>query len=373
MKLLQVTAHYPPKLGGAQRRIKDLSEKLFKKGHNVSVFTSNIGCKNKKVDSSKRNIHVKYLKSWEFAHTPIIPSLGKQLMTARGDLMHIHIAQAMVPEVASKIARKRNIPYICHIRGDPPASGFFGFLLPLYKKIFLKRVLKKADRIICLNEDYKKLFSRKYNLPLSKIVVIPNATDFEIVKKIKKRKVKKILFVGRFTSEKNIHSIISSLRLLKNTKVQLILVGEGPDLKKLKEIVRQNRLTGRVEFTGRLEGVNLYKKYLEADLFILPSTTECFSSTLLESMATATPIIASDIPGTRNVIKHGYNGLLVKPTPSKIAEAIEKLIKNKKLREKLAKNGLKEVKKYSWDKILEQTEQVYREVLKEHATKTNKK
>ena len=92
---------------------------------------------------------------------------------------------------------------------------------------------------------------------------------------------------------------------------------------------------------------------------------------LLEAMARGLPVIATNIPAVKNVIKNNYTGLLVEPTPEKIAEAIEKLIKNPKLREKLARNGLKEVKKYSWDKIVKQTEQVYREVLKEHAT--NKK
>ena len=84
---------------------------------------------------------------------------------------------------------------------------------------------------------------------------------------------------------------------------------------------------------------------------------------LLEAMATKTAIIASDIPGIRSVIKNNYNGLLVKPTPEKIAKAIEELINNPKLRLKLTENGIKEVKKYTWDNVIGETEKIYREVI----------
>jgi len=76
-------------------------------------------------------------------------------------------------------------------------------------------------------------------------------------------------------------------------------------------------------------------------------------------MATKTPVIASDIPGIRSVVKNNYNGLLVKPTSEEIAKAIPKLTDSPKLRKKLTRNGLTEVKKYSWNKILELFERTY--------------
>lgn len=374
MRIFQAIAHYPPKIGGAQQRVKDLSERLAKKGHQVEVFTSDIGCPKDKQIKSIKNIKIHYLPAKEIAHTPIIHSLYKELMKIPQDsIVHVHIAQAYVPEVVYRVCKKKNIPYIAHIRGNPEPSSFIGkLILNPYKKIFLSKVLRNAYKIIALNEDYRNLFSKLYKIDKSKFVVIPNATDFRIIKNKNlhfNSKLKNILFVGRLTDEKNVESIIQALSLLKDKFIKFKIAGSGEYKQKLINLVKELKLNKRVIFLGELNRNDLYNEYLRSDLVLLPSKYECFSSVLLEAMATGTPIIASDIPGTRNVIKNGYNGLLVKHTPEKIAEAIEKLIKNPKLREKLARNGLKEVKKYSWDKIVEQTEKVYEEVLREHNKK----
>ena len=113
---------------------KEISESLAKRGHQVKVFTSDTGCKKGKLRSTK-NLKIHYLKSWEFAHTPIIPSLFfKLLKISKDSIMHIHIAQAFIPEVVYLISKIKKIPYIAHIHGDTKPSGKFGFLLSLYKR-----------------------------------------------------------------------------------------------------------------------------------------------------------------------------------------------------------------------------------------------
>jgi glycosyltransferase involved in cell wall biosynthesis len=82
-------------------------------------------------------------------------------------------------------------------------------------------------------------------------------------------------------------------------------------------------------------------------------------------MASGLPIVASNIPAVRNVVENNKTGLLVKLTPEDFSKGIEKLLMNSKLREKLIENGLEEVKKYNWDRIVEKFEKVYIEVLNE--------
>jgi len=364
MKIIQVTPYYPPHVGGAEQRARDLSEKLSKKGHLIEVFTSDLGCKKEKL-KSKPNLKINYLRSWEFAHTPIIPSLFFHLINVEEDsLVHLHVSQALVPEVAFLVSKFKKLRYIAHVRVNLRKTGKFGFLLPVYKRFFLKKVLKNADKIIVLNKDYKNMFAKEYNLDKKKIAIIPNATEFKQVKRIKTKinSPARLLYVGRFTNEKNIPELIKAVSVLKKD-IQLFLVGEGEDREKLENLIKKEKLEGKVKFLGTLDSKKIYNAYVDSDIVVLPSKTECFSSVLLESMATGKPIIASDIPGTRSVIKNNYNGLLVKPTPRNLAKAIEKLIANPQLRKKLARNGLKEIKKYSWDNIVSQTEEVYEEVL----------
>lgn len=375
MKIIQVTPYYNPHLGGMEKRVRNLCERLSKKGNHVEVFTSNINCPKDKQLKSSNNLKINYLNSGVFANTAVIPSLFFKLMKIQADsIIHANMVDAFTPNFVYLTSKIRKIPYISHIPGDAGPKGFFSFLLEPYKKVFLSKIIRNSGAVICLNKDYKNFIIKKYNVDPKKIVIIPNATDFEIVSQVRlnRNDKKNILFVGRLSIEKNIDKIIEAFSILKDKNILLNIVGEGEKEKELKELVDKYNLKN-INFLGRLEGEKLYKMYIKSDIFLLPSKYECFSHTLLEAMTTGIPIIASDIPGTRNVIKNGYNGLLVEPTPEKIAEAIEKLIKNPKLREKLARNGLKEVKKYSWDKIVEQTEKVYEEVLCEHNKKLKQK
>ncbi|MBR9705440.1 glycosyltransferase family 4 protein [Candidatus Pacearchaeota archaeon] len=373
MKIIQITPHYPPHLGGMEKRVKDLCEKLSKKGYYVNVITSDLGYRNK--IKSKKNLKIDYLKSFEFANNPLNLKLSSKIKSIRNAIFHLHLVDSFYSIVSYTRIRKANSPYIAHIRGDIQPSGKLGFLLPLYKKLFLKRILQNADRVIALNQDYKDLFTKKYNLNKDNVIVIPNATSFKISKRInsKLHNPVRLLFVGRFSVDKNLEFLIKSLKYLKEQNFILYLVGEGPLENSIRSLIKKEGINKKIVFKGRLEGEKLYQAYLNSDIILLPSKVECFSSVLLEAMATGRPIIASNVKGSRNVIKDDYNGLLVNPTPMNLANTITRLIGDKKLREKLIKNGYKEVKRYSWDNIIKQTEEVYRQVWEEHQKKKNKK
>lgn len=366
MKIIQISSYFPPHLGGQENVAKEISERLAKKGHQVEVFTSNIGCPKEKQLKSTKNLKINYLPAWEFAHTPIISSLYNKLMKIPQDsIMHAHTAQAYVPEVIYKIWKKRKIPYAAQVHIDAEPSSFIGkMLLKPYKKIFLKKFLKNAKIVLVLTEDYKKIIMDKYDISDNKIAVIPNGVGEEFFTKNKsKNKIPRLLFVGRISIEKNLPRLIESIALCKSNFI-LNIVGEGELLEKTKMLAKQKNLKN-VIFHGRKTGKDLISMYRDSDIFILPSKKESFGLVLLEAMATRNSIIASDISGIKSVIKKNYNGLLIEPTPENIAEAIEKLIKSPKLRKILAKNGLKEAKKYSWDKIVSKFERAYLEILNE--------
>lgn len=376
MKIVHIIPHFYPYIGGMELRVKELTEKLSKR-HNVEIFTSNIDCpKNKQLKSTK-NLKIHYLASKEYFSTPIIPKLYGELMKIPKDsIMHVHIAQAYIPEIIYKVWKKRKIPYIAHIRLDVMPSSFLGkIILNPYKKFILKRVLKKSKKIIVLTEDYRNLINKKYGIKKEKIVVIPNGNSFKIVS-IKKKKSNKIklLFVGRISSQKNMPLLLSSFKktLLNNKNIVLNIVGEGDEKEFVKKFIEVNKLEENIFLKGRMEGNKLEEIYQNADIFISPTKQESFGTVYLEAMASGLPIITSNVPAVRNVVKNNYNGLLCNQNIKSFSKAIQKLIDNPKLRERLAKNGLKEVKKYSWDKVVEQTEQVYKEVLAENETQSKK-
>jgi len=90
-------------------------------------------------------------------------------------------------------------------------------------------------------------------------------------------------------------------------------------------------------------------------------------------MASGLPIVVSNITAVKNIVKNNITGLLAKPTPKDFTRAVEKLLSNSQLREKLIKNGLKEVKKYDWNKIVQKFERIYSELVYENNKNTNTK
>src|SRR2546426_11587979 len=145
--IIQVTSYYPPHLGGMENVAAQIAEGFVEKGYAVSVYTSDIGYSRNAVISSKSQVH--HLKSIEFAHTPIMFTLFFRLLALpRHSLIHLHVSQAFSSEIVYLISKLREIPYIAHIHLDVDPSGPLGFLHEPYKKLFLKRVLKGASKII---------------------------------------------------------------------------------------------------------------------------------------------------------------------------------------------------------------------------------
>lgn len=369
MKIIQLSAYFPPNLGGTQNVAKEISERLAKKRYQIEVFTSDVGCPKDKQLKLSKNLKINYLKSKQFSHTAIIPSLYKELMKVPQDsIMHVHTAHAYVPEIVYKVWKKRKIPYIAHLHADVGPSSFLGkIILKPYKKIFLKRFLRNASKVIVLTKDYKKLISKKYPIDKKKIIIIPNGVGEEFfTKKKQKNKIPHLLSVGRISIEKNLPRLIESISLCKS-KFILDIVGDGNLLQETKKLVRKKGLKN-VIFHGRKTGKDLINIYKNSYALISTSNGECFPLTILEAMASKLPIIASDVRGNHDVVKD--NGILINPlTPENFAKEIDRLFSDNKLYNKLSKQSLKFAKDHKWDNVIKQLEEVYKKMDKNETQK----
>lgn len=372
IKIIQVTSFYAPHIGGMEMCAQEISERLAAQGYQVEVFTSNIFPVS--VDSyhdrlpSTPNLKIHYLRSLEIAHTPIIFSLFFRLLfTPRPDCIHLHIGQSFTPEVVWLVAKLRHLKYVAHLHLDVKASGHFGFLLPIYKKLILKQVLQSADRVIVPTSDYVALVNRKYQLPKEKITMIPCGVDLGKFKPkpLNLRQPTKILFVGRLTAQKNVPLLIKSFKSSLSrvdANLSLHLVGEGEKKTQIIRLIEKEKLTDKVTLYGALRGQQLYDIFRASDIFILPSREESFGIVLIEALASGLAVIASDIPGIRNVIKNNYTGLLVNPKIADITRAIKKISTDSEFRSSLITHGLHDVKKYDWNKIVDSFQTVYSQV-----------
>lgn len=361
----QLVAYYPPHIGGMEVVAREISLGLAKENYPVSVFTSDCGKQKDTQDVESVNYRVHRLKSFEFAHTPIAWSLFFRLLALpRNSILHVHLAQFGLPEIAYLVAKLRGFPIVMHFHLDVMPSGRLGFLLPYYKKYILGYVLRRADRVIVFSKEQSLLVRNKYSLEDEKIAIIPNgvASDFFNDKeKNAPTERLKILFVGRLSVQKRLELLIQAISLLK-CPAELIVVGDGEDRQKLEDMVQELGLDN-VKFVGRKSGKDLKDAYATADVLAITSEREGMPLVVLEAMAAGLPIVGSDVAGIHELVD-GVGILIEGFSPEKFAQAFEELWENPQEIKELSRRSREKAKEYSWDRLIGLLEVVYKEIEK---------
>lgn len=171
-----------------------------------------------------------------------------------------------------------------------------------------------------------------------------------------------IMYVGRIDSGKG---LLGLLKVFKNLRkdyenLKLWFVGEGSLMSELESKAAEYGIEEGVEFPGRIDHSEIQKWYRASDLFCLPSIHEGFPVVNMEAMACGKPVLTTDLPATREQFEEGVEGLFFeKNNWTELAEKIEYLIENPKIREEMGKAGRKNSKKFSWDEQIEKMERFY--------------
>jgi glycosyltransferase involved in cell wall biosynthesis len=230
-------------------------------------------------------------------------------------------------------------------------------------KYFLRHV---ASEIVCV-ADHSKKYLDAQKVDLSKLTVIHNGIADREIDKSKRSKLRKewgvkeneILLgvASRLDPVKGLEYLIEALALIqeKTIRVKLVIIGTGTLDQRLKRQVDQLRLKEKVLFTGYRTDIN---QCLGAfDIFMLPSLAEYHSIAILEAMRAAKPIIATNVGGNTESVRKHKEALIVPPKdPSSLADAIERLSKDKELREQLGENArLRFLKEFTADIMVKKT------------------
>ncbi|MBD3204506.1 glycosyltransferase [Candidatus Woesearchaeota archaeon] len=236
-----------------------------------------------------------------------------------------------------------------------------------YINYMQKQNIKRTDRFIAVSEYTKNLVPGLKNCR-----VIHNGVDLKKFQKdsndvldfLDDIKMPKVLFAGRLLSMKGLDTYIRSIRrILKRKKAYFIFAGTG-DVKKWERRLR-GVLKKYYRFLGYVRHTDMPALYRKSDIFVLPSLTESFPLTVLEAMASKTPVIATDVGGIPEIISHEKNGILVKPLCHKgLADSILRLLDDLKLRKNISNNGFETVNdNFTTNKMADKTYEVYEEML----------
>lgn len=192
-------------------------------------------------------------------------------------------------------------------------------------------------------------------------VVIPNYVDTELFSPdpLATIEPESVCFVGRLMPQKNVEALVAALAPRDLT---LTIVGSGYLDDRMREIAAGSPL--ELEFRGRVPNPELPALLNEHEMFVLPSHFEGMPKVLLEAMACGRPVVATDVQGSNEVVDHGADGLLARPSPESIRESIDRLRDDEALRERLGAAAREKVEThYRLDSIVERERSLYEGLL----------
>lgn len=365
MKILQVSSYYPPHLGGQENAVQDLSVQLAAAGHEAHVLTSVQGGGKRGV-SDENGVKVWRMRGREFGHAPIMPSLGPALfrLAQTNSVLHLHIGQAFTPEMVWLVSKLRRRPYIAELHIDFEPSGPAGVLLPLYKRLVLRRVLRSAEAVVVLNKKTLQLVRKTYGVQ-GKAVIMSNGIDesyFALSRPAFKRappKQLRLLFVGRLSKQKNVGMLLQALASTKRD-IHLDIVGDGDERAAILKLIAMHDLRN-VTLHGRLDRQAVLAFYRTCDALVMPSLYEAQPLVLLEAMAARIPIIGTNVVG---VAEHIWGvGIVVQPTPAGLAQGFEKFYESYTSLPQMVQKGHAKAEKLRWPNLRKEYEALYQEVM----------
>ena len=220
---------------------------------------------------------------------------------------------------------------------------------------FSVKVLCLLEKIAVLFSDgyvtsttfYAKKMSDAYGIPLEKINIVPLGVELPERNQIStdsKREIVKVLFVGRLEDRKGTKYLLKAIPVVLQmcSNVSFTFIGkdfENNHQRRFEEET-QNIFKDKVFFLGFVDDDDLKDYYRDCDIFVVPSLSESFGLIFVEAMSWAKPVIACDVCGISDVVKHFESGILVRPKNEyQLAEALAKLINDKDLRQEMGRRG----------------------------------
>lgn len=359
MKILQVSAHFHPNLGGVETHLLDLVKALAKRGHNIFVLTyqpltTNVKWKIFEGENRQAVLRIPYLPGlfYNLVKSPLLEFLYLSpglffllpfvVIYFNPDVIQSHgLVAGAVSVFWGKIFSKKVIISL-HSIYNFPRNGLY--------RAFVKVIFRGTDNIVCLsNKSAKEI--ELLGIRKNKIGVFTYWVDLEKFSRESKAKEKLdwkekfiVFFVGRLIPEKGIIELLNAAKIW-NKNITLVVAGDGPLANYVKHQAREIR---NLIFLGKIDNNQLPIYYSAADLSICPSIhEEGFGRVILESLACGTPVIASRRGSISEVIDETV-GKLIDITPNNIKEVVENFYSHPKLLNGVSRNTRRfAVKRYA--------------------------
>jgi len=346
-----------------------------KAGYNVAVVTQETSHGEEIRQAGLRLIPIKFQRSGRnpLSDFMTIRSLIRIYKNEQPDIIHhVSLKPVLYGSIAARIAGIPNVinamtglGYV--FSSEEFFARFIRFLIsPLLRYIFSAN---KTVTIFQNQDDLKTLEDRNLVKHEQAVIIRGSGVDPDIyVPGSNSTDIPQVILVARMLWEKGIGEFVQAAKLIltKGTSASFILIGdtdsENPAAISVEQLKEWQSEQG-IEWMGRRDDIPQLLK--QSTVACLPSYREGLPKFLLEAASAGLPIVTTDVPGCREIVNDGENGYLVPPrNPEAIADAIEKLLKDKTLRREMGEKGRALVEReFGIKKIVEDTISLYQRML----------
>ncbi len=375
MRVLQISPWFHPHMGGVESHVYSISSELVRRGHEVEVITSRHR-RDIPEQETMDGFKVTRLKPLTvMLRTPIVPRIKGALKTRDVDIFHAHSPPPLAAYYTSNVSKEKRIPFLLTYHCDIEIPSIFGQVIEiLFRRTLGGRTMRRVDNIIVTTETYAATSRVVWRYTP---VVIPNPVNFErfhpgidggpVRKKLGVLPEERIvLWVGRVVPHKGLEYLVEAAQYIENVKI--VIAGEGPHLGAIGRLAKSFGVENKIIFTSGVPRSELPLYYAMSDVFVLPSVSrlEAFGIVALEAMSSGKPVVVSDMPGMREVITDGVEGLLCDPLNAEdLAKKVSTLLGDSEMKKRMGMAGReKVVNNFGIKNVVDKLEVVY-EKLKE--------
>jgi glycosyltransferase involved in cell wall biosynthesis len=394
MKILQIIPHFGWMYGGVPRVVFENSQRLAKLGHEVSIFTTDVGPRSRLAKGERleyiEGVEVRYfscLSNWAAQELKLHVSedLRRSIRDrlSEYDIVHLHEWRGVPNAYVWHYSRKSGTPYVLQAHGSSPRRIGEKSIVRILSKRFYdetvgRRIVNDASALIALThhegEQYQQIGAAG-----KRIEIVPNGLDLHAFEELPARGIFRakhsidcnayvVMYLGRINWIKGLDILVDAFQRVLEKIPESRLVIIGPDdgyLGDLRRQISDRDLSNRTTIVGPLYGAEKIQAYVDADVYVLPSRYDAFPLTLLEALASRTVTVSTTPCGLANEIR-GRAGYVAKPDARSLSEAILESERDSVTREMFREEGRTLVKeKYSLDKMVKHLDGIYRSVTKE--------
>jgi glycosyltransferase involved in cell wall biosynthesis len=351
-----------------ERIVEAVAIWLKQAGYQVVVVTTSRGLPSGTYHQNLRGVEVYRYPEYRlpFMESAVSPGMIGRVLSQQFDVLHVHGMTPTVTDVCILIGKLKRKPVVLSYHYDAETAGRLAALLETAYETFATPIVRLADVLTVLSDSYAKT-STVLQRVRNKLITVPGGVDLKKFSPVpndgNRKTTPTILFVGKVIHYKGIEYLIDAMPtvLARIPNARLIISGRS-NSKRYEQLIA-NRIAespAREAIWWENEWVDsdaLIRRLRECSVLVLPSVSrrEAFGMVLIEAMSIGKPVIATSIPGPRDIVQHNINGFLVPPRDSsKLAEAIISILSDTTLSMRMSRMSRRLARQYAWDLVAAQ-------------------